>query len=556
MVASLWGEEFNIEPTPKKVKKVIDKINKPKTKSSSNGVKKSKDMSLTIEEIRNEVYRILGKYKDNTIVIYDKEELNRYIDTAIKNGEIAVDTETNNTLEPIGCKLMGLCIYTDGEKQAYVPINHVDINTREKLPYQLTEEDIKEALLRLKDTKIIMHNGSFDYQVIKYTTGVILDIYWDTMVASRLLNENEEAKLKVQYKLKIDPSSEKYNIEDLFKGMEYAIFDPELFSLYAATDAYMTYRLYKYQQKEFDNPDLCRLYKLFMEVEMPIVPISAEMEWAGICVDKQYASQLSEKFHKKLEVVEDKLNKELSKYEEDINNWRNTRDANLHLVKDKNSGKKDKRLPLYVMSIEDIPSNSGYDIHSAKLGKSKNEQLMNPPQLTSPTQLAILLYDILKCPVIDPKKPRGTGEEIITNINLPLCKIILEQRGILKLLSTYIDKLPECVNKFDNRLHAHFNQLGADTGRFSSSDPNLQNIPSHEKSIRMMFIPTETTYKDVEINDNFYEVSGIEEIETCDGWKSVKEIKIGDQLIIDKDNNIYDVVKDIKTNEDTYEIYV
>ena len=87
--------------------------------------------------------------------------------------------------------------------------------------------------------------------------------------------------------------------------------------------------------------------------------------------------------------------------------------------------------------------------------------------------MAILLYDILKVGLIDKKTPRGTGEEILQKINLPLCNLILEKRGLEKLIGTYIDKLPACVSEKDNRLHAHFNQLGAGTGRFSSSDPNL-----------------------------------------------------------------------------------
>ena len=107
--------------------------------------------------------------------------------------------------------------------------------------------------------------------------------------------------------------------------------------------------------------------------------------------------------------------------------------------------------------------------------------------MTSPTQLAIFFYDVLDVGVIDKKSPRGTGEEILKSIGLPICNLILEKRGMEKLIGTYVDKLPNCVIPETGRLHAHFNQIGADTGRFSSSDPNLQNIPSHNKNIRMMF---------------------------------------------------------------------
>ena len=102
-----------------------------------------------------------------------------------------------------------------------------------------------------------------------------------------------------------------------------------------------------------------------------------------------------------------------------------------------------------------------------------------------------MLYDVLKIKPVDKEKPRGTGEEVLTKIDHPVAKAILEYRGIAKLLSTYIDKMPTIVNPKTRRIHASFNQIGADTGRFSSSDPNMQNIPSHNDEIRQMFRASE-----------------------------------------------------------------
>jgi DNA polymerase-1 len=193
---------------------------------------------------------------------------------------------------------MGPCIYTPGQKNAYIPINHINPHTRERLEWQLTEEDIFEAFDKLNDTLIVMHNGKFDYQVIKCTTGKQLKVYWDTMLGSRILNENEKrAGLKEQYIDKVDSSIEKYSIEHLFEGLEYAIFDPELFALYAATDAYMTYKLYLWQKKQFERVEHQKLYKLFLEVEMPIMEVAAEMELYGIEIDHDYAKILSAKYH-------------------------------------------------------------------------------------------------------------------------------------------------------------------------------------------------------------------------------------------------------------------
>lgn len=360
---------------------------------------------------------------------------------------------------------MGLCLYTPGMKNAYIPVNHVDIVSRRRLENQLNEQQIHDELCRLDNTNIIMHNGKFDYEVIKCTCNKPLKIYWDTMIAARILDENEKrAGLKEQYIDKIDSTQEKYSIDHLFENIEYAVIDPELFALYAATDSYMTYRLYEWQKNKFDKPDNSKLYSLFMNIEMPVVEVAAEMELTGVCIDKEYAHRLSIKYHAISEEIDNKIYQELKKYSDTISKWRATDEANFHPISKK-------------------PNKNGEFLPQ----KSKSEQLCDPVEVTSPTQLAILLYDVLKVGVIDNKTPRGTGEEILKKIELPLCELILEKRGVEKLITTYIDKLPSCVSEVDGRLHAHFNQLGAGTGRFSSSDPNLQNIPSKNKSIRLMF---------------------------------------------------------------------
>ena len=456
MADSLWGEEFSVPQ--KDAQSIISKVANPKKVTVSKEINlKSKKLSIEdrLDLIKQNVLNILGVYKENTQVIRTKVE---YIDRAIVNGVIAVDTETNNSLDPITCKLMGPCIYTPGMKNAYIPLNHVDYKTGERWGWQLTEEDIKEQFSRLNDIKIIMHNGKFDYQVIKCTCDVQLKVFWDTLIGARILDEDEPAGLKVQYIQKIDSTIEKYSIEHLFKDVEYAVVDPEIFALYAATDAYMTYRLYEWQKARFEEPEADRLYRLFLDVEMPVMEVAAEMELTGVCIDNEYAQRLSGKYHKKLDAIDAKIAEELAKLAPTIAEWRKTQDAQYR-----------------------VPKKDG------TYNKSKSEQLSDPVQVTSPTQLAILFYDVLKHPVVDKKSPRGTGEDILKQIELPICKVILEKRGIEKLLGTYIDKLPTCVCEKDGKLHAHFNQVGTDTGRFSSSDPNLQNIPSHEKAIRMMF---------------------------------------------------------------------
>jgi len=532
MMDSLWGEEFSIPKEKEKTKKVINKIAKPKElKVTVEKQVKSKKLSIEdkLKLINENVLLVLGKQKENVLVIKTREQFSLYIDKCIENGYIAIDTETNNSLDPITCKLMGPCIYTKGEKQAYIPLNHVDYKTGERLSDQLTEQDVKEEFQRLIDNNvfIIMHNGKFDYKVIKCTTGLELPIHWDTLIASKIIDENElSAGLKQQYVSKIDPEQEKYSIDELFKDIEYAFVDPEIFALYAATDSMMTYKLYEWQLEILTQPSYKNCYKLFKEIEMPCVISTAEMELAGIELDKEYAKRLQVKYHKLLKDIDDKLDIEISKIQPQIDAWRLTPEANKPEI-----------------------------TKAGKEGKTPNEKLENPISLSSPTQLAILLYDILKVGVIDKKKPRGTGEEILSKINLPICKLMLERRGFAKLVESFVDSLPEKVNEADGRIHCNFNQYGAATGRFSSSEPNLQQIPSHNKEIRKLFCArTDVVRKDYLEESNLeFEVFNENSLNTIEGYKEARQICVNDIILSKKeDTKVLLKVIDIKETKPNY----
>ena len=235
------GEDFAIELNKPRVDVLLGKLSNTDG-SETKASKVLKSNALTLEEklevIRRKVLEVLGKQKKNVVVIKTKEEFEDYITKAIEFGRIAVDTETNNSTDPMTCKLMGLCLYYKGGKQAYIPINHVDWRTGERLTWQLTEEDCREQLQRIKDagTFVVMHNGKFDYEVIKCTCGIEIEPDWDTMVGAHTINENERMGLKVQYIDKIDPTQAKYDIESLFI-VPYKYVDPEIFALYAATDS-------------------------------------------------------------------------------------------------------------------------------------------------------------------------------------------------------------------------------------------------------------------------------------------------------------------------------
>ena len=467
---SLWGEEFDVKIDD--LKSILNKTKKAKNLEDAPIEKKLKSKVISVDEkirlIKEDVNRILGKYKDDVITIRDINTFINYIDKAVSNGIIAIDTETSDengfgTLDTIECKLMGLCLYTPGMKAAYIPVNHVDRNTDELLKDQLTESDIHLQLQKLiyNDVKCIYHNATFDIEVIYSTCDVMLPVYWDTLAGAKLLNENELAGLKHQYRLHIDNEQEKYDIEHLFKGLPYKIFEPELFALYSAVDSLITYRLYEYQLREFEKEDNEDIYLVLKTIEIPIIPVIVGMELRGIKIDLEYAKKMSEIYHKKSDKVQDELDSELEKLKPQIEAWKLTPEAN-----QRQTGK------------------------TGKLGKSKVEQLADPIELGSPTQLAILLYDILKVPVVDKKTPRGTGTAILEELanKVSICKVMLKKREVDILINTFIDKIPEFVKK-DGCVHPKFNSMGTVTGRFSSSEPNAQQIPSHDKKIRMMFIP-------------------------------------------------------------------
>jgi DNA polymerase I-like protein with 3'-5' exonuclease and polymerase domains len=370
-----------------------------------------------------------------------------------------IDTETFGTnedkdgaLDPITCKLLGFSLYTPGQKAIYVPINHCSYVTYQRLQNQPTERDVKPYLEKLSNTALIMHNAKFDTRVIKNTCGVKLKCYWDTMLGSKLMDEKESAALKYQYgKVFENKDKKEYDFDKLFGGLENKIIPIDLMYTYGAMDSYKTYKLYEYQLDWFNLPENSGPKNIMLNIEMKVLPCVADMEDYGVCIDKDFGKQISVKYHELAQEAEKQVYDEMRKYD------------NL--------------------------------IESYKLANPKHK-LSDPISITSPTQLAILFYDILKIQPPDERNPRGTGEEILSKIDNPVCKCILEYREYLKLLSTYVDAIPLQVKEKTGRLHASFNQYGADTGRFSSNSPNLQNIPAKKKDgskidpkeIREMFI--------------------------------------------------------------------
>lgn len=482
---------------PTRAGKAQDNKIAKKSKSTTKAptiVRGGNDLLGRINEIKAMVSKNLEEYKDRYQIINNKEVLHDFITECIGNGYISIDTETNG-LDPLLNTLAGICPYTRGQKSAYIPLNHISYITGIKADNQLPTDFVIGEFNRLLEKKpeIDMFNAKFDIRFLR--ANGLKDIYctWDGYLASQLLNENEPTHgLKALHKKYVlGDKKDAFSFDALFRGVTFDKIPINIAYLYAAHDPEITTEYCDYQRKYLypDNPreDMRDIYWVFKNIEMPCVNVVADMEDTGIELDMEYQSKLSVKYNDLLNKSQDDCYKAINMYSKEIEAYRK---------------------------------------------KHPDCKLDNPINIGSPKQLAILLYDIIGVKVVDDRSPRGTGEDILVKIDNPICKAILEYRGISKLVSTYIDKLPECVNPNDGRIHCSFNQYGARTGRFSSDNPNLQNIPSRNHDIRKMFKATNDEFN-VDMNDNKLLVDRWDEVMTELGWKCANNIEVGDAIEVE-----------------------
>lgn len=435
-------------------KKALEMLSK---KSSKKQVAKvvPKSISGKVQLAKEMSKEVFADKLDRLELLDNENKIREYIDCAITNGIIAVDTETNG-LDRIDGKIAGVCLYTPGQKGVYIPVRHESFMTGIELKTNVSKEFMNEQFERMNKSNIkyVLHNAKFDMHILWWMLGIKIIPYWDTQIGSQLLNENEPHKLKVLYKKYVDNADENSKVasfNSLFKGIEFNKVPPDVAYMYASFDPIMTYELYQFQYNFIDiNGKYCkekgleRVAEVFRNIEMPLIQVVFEMECTGVKIDTDLAEKLKAQYTKHKDAAEVKFNLEI----------------------DKLNDKFDKLM---------IKNPAAYN----KLFKDGIRKV----SISSPTQLAILFYDVLEFESPDKKSPRGTGEAILKSFNHPLVDSILEYRSMSKLLSTYIEAIPSHIAKRDNRLHANFNQYGAKTGRFSSSDPNLQNIPSQKTTL-------------------------------------------------------------------------
>lgn len=445
----------------------ISIVKKSKKSKKATPTQKGGSLSSKIKFIRDFVEQYLGKYRDKYICIRDMDTLHKYVDTCLEDGRIALDTETTG-LVVLRDKIVGISLASKNNKPAYIPINHVDYdiktNTFSLVENQLTVEQIRPELERLaKVSDVDMFNAVFDKWVIQKNIGIYFPCTHDTSIGAKMMNE---LKPESWYKLKtihaewvLKGEEDEFSYGDLFNDIGFDKVPIDVGYLYACRDAEITLELGDYERQflYYDpNEDFSARNGMngaawcFFNIEMPCEDATLELEKNGVSLDLNYQKVLSDKYHQIEQDILNKANESLLPYQDTIDELR-----------------------------------------------YKGVKLDSPINLNSPTQLQVLLYDILKLDAgVDKKtkKPiRGTGEEVLNKLNHPIVDIIKEYRGVKKLIGTYIDKLPKCLEE-DGKIHAQFHQYGARTGRFSSSDPNLQNIPSKNKDIRPMFVASPNHY--------------------------------------------------------------
>ncbi|KYP97346.1 DNA polymerase I [Sodalis-like endosymbiont of Proechinophthirus fluctus] len=368
--------------------------------------------------------------KDDYQIIFDMATLEQWI-TAIRDaGVFAFDTETDG-LDTLTANLVGLCFALKPGETAYLPVGHDYLDAPDQLDRTLVLAAMKPVL---EDPAIgkIGQNLKFDRGVLKRYNIELAGIAFDTMLESYVLDS-------VAGRHDMDSLGDRFlqhttmSFEEIAgKGRNKLTFNQialEQAAPYAAEDADVTLRLHQTLWPRIEQSP--ELKKVFQEIEMPLVPVLSRIERTGVLIDENILAAHSAELTKRLEALE----------------------------------------------------------------QEAHQLAEEPFNLSSTKQLQAILYDKQKLPVLK-KTPGGapsTNEEVLAELALdyPLPKLILEYRGLAKLKYTYTDKLPQMINPASKRVHTSYHQAVTATGRLSSSDPNLQNIPVRNdegRRIRQAFI--------------------------------------------------------------------
>lgn len=411
----------------------------------------TKSINSDLQRISKEVVEY---FKDSKAeLITSKEQLHEYVTKLIECGYAGIDTETTG-LDRVKDTIVGSSLYYPGGVEVYIPNKHIVPIFDELYKNQLTYEEVAEEFDRIREsgTKLIFANADFDLAMIykDYKIDFNDNCYYDVILAWRCLKENEnDNKLKSLYnKYVLKGKGDPKNFSDFFPASLFPYCKPEIAKLYAANDAKITFELFQWQLPFVtkDHPKckkahLERIADLVWNVEIPLIKVCQNMHRTGIYVDKDVALYLNERYNEK---------------------QRN-------------------EIKILQNMVQEILDNAEYKSYNRPFNRGVD---FNP---NSTIHVKYLIYDLLKVPV--GKNGTSTDKSVLGELNMPVTNQILKARSLSVLISTFVEKLPNATTS-DSRIHAQFKQIGAATGRMSSAEPNVQNIPSHATDIRHLFRAT------------------------------------------------------------------
>jgi DNA polymerase-1 len=363
--------------------------------------------------------------------ILNEEALNGLIDELKRAGTFAVDTETT-AKDPMRAEIVGLSFACRPNEASYIPLRHRYAGVPEQLDPDHAIASLKPLLEDPKLAKV-GQNIKFDWIVLKRCGIKLQGVTFDTMVASYLLNptrraHNLEAIAAEYLDHRMISYKEVTGGNKDDKGFEGVLIEDAV--PYACEDADITLMAYELLEPKLQEGGLDRLFK---EVEIPLIPVLVNMEMFGICVERERLKAASKDFERQLDAMEDRI---------------------------------------YAIAGE------SFNIKSHK-------------------QLGRILFEKLKLPIQKKTKKKtgySTDVEVLTTLSVEheLPALVLHYRSLSKLKSTYADALVDLIHPETHRIHTSYNQTVTATGRLSSSDPNLQNIPirtEEGRKIRAAFVP-------------------------------------------------------------------
>ncbi len=327
---------------------------------------------------------------------------------------VALDTETTST-EPTRAALVGISISVKKGEAFYIPLAHQYLGAPEQLPLQDVLKDLKEVLDGGGEPLLVGQNLKYDLIVLERHGLSGLKAGFDTMVASYVLEPTRMRHSMDALALELLNIKTIPYSDVVPKDRTFDQIEVDRATEYAAEDADITLRLFQVLKPRLVDGGLM---ELFTNLEMPLLPVLARMEMNGISIDPDYLGEFSKELTTEIRHLEQKIH-----------------------------------------------------------GQAGEEFNINSPQ-----QLAVILFDKLRLPVIRKTKTgRSTDAAVLEELEKAhgseMAAMINHYRHLVKLRGTYVDALPRLLNPETKRIHTSFSQVTAATGRLSSSDPNLQNIP-------------------------------------------------------------------------------